>query len=86
MNTGDYASPQGNRESMCRKRRPIRHSLFGRLAGAPSVARRGRADSRSPGGQAKRAGVRDGSPKGRDTLGGSMRSTTARPGITGGTQ
>ena len=69
---------------MCRNRRPIRHRLFGGLAGAPSNARRGRADSRSPGGQAKRAGVRDGSPKGRDAIGGSMRSTTARPGIAGG--
>lgn len=33
--------------------------------------------------QAKRVGVRDGSPKGRDTIGGSMRSTTARPGLPG---
>ena len=63
--------------------RPIRHRLFGGLAEAPSTARRGRADSRSPGGRAKRAGVRDESPKGRDTIGGSMRSTTARPGKAG---
>jgi hypothetical protein len=33
--------------------------------------------------QAKRAGVRDGSPKGRDAIGGSMHSTTARPGLPG---
>lgn len=43
--------------------RPIRHRLSGGPGGAPSTARRGRAGSRSSGGQAKRAGVRDGSPQ-----------------------
>ena len=84
MNTGDFALHDGSPKSMCRNHRPIRHRLFGGLPGAPSTARRGRADSRSPGGQAKRAGVRDGSPKGRDANGGSMHSTTARPGVAGG--
>lgn len=64
MDTGDLALPQVSPESICRNHRPIRLSLLGGLAGAPSTARRGRAGSRSPGGQAKRAGVRDGSPKG----------------------
>jgi hypothetical protein len=40
---------------------PIRRSLFGELRGVPSTARRGWASSRSPGGQAKRGGVSDGS-------------------------
>ncbi|QFZ84673.1 hypothetical protein GFK26_18805 [Variovorax paradoxus] len=39
--------------------------------------------SAQAGSAVKAAGVRDGSPKGRDAAGGSMRSTTARPGTAG---
>jgi len=68
--------------------RPIRRSLFGTLGGVPSTARRGWASSRSL--EGKRSAQRHPArrrqrwkPKGRDAIGGLMRSTTAWPGIAG---
>lgn len=67
---------------------PIRHSLFGGVRGAPSTARRGWA-SADPLGACKQSAQRRQArrrqrwkPRGRDAIGGSMRSTTA-PGIAG---
>ena len=67
---------------------PIRRGLFGALRGVPSTARRGWASSRSL--EGKRSAQRHPArrrqrwkPKGRDAIGGLMRSTTAWPGIAG---
>ena len=77
-----------NSGRLVRWRMPIRRSLFGELRGVPSTARRGWASSRSL--EGKRSAQRHQArrrqrwtPKGRDAIGGSMRSTTAWPGIAG---